>query len=190
MKVGLYFGSFNPVHIGHLIIAQHVLDNTDMDRLWFVVSPQNPFKLSKTLLNEYDRLHLVKLAIEDNFSMETCDIEFKLPKPSYTVDTLAYLQEKYPTHQFSVITGSDSYQNLDKWKNAGLLLDKYSFIVYSRPGFDIVPKNGRTVILDGTPSLDISASFIRNNIKERKSVRYLLSHKVWKEIEKQGYYLK
>lgn len=189
MKIGLYFGSFNPIHIGHLIVAQHVLDNTEIDKLWFVVSPQNPFKPSKTLLNEYDRLDLVKLAIEDNFRMETCDIEFKLPKPSYTVDTLAYLKEKYPTHDFSVIMGSDSYQNLDKWKNAALLLDQYNFIVYPRPGFEVDPKNEKTTILEGTPSLEISASLIRNNIKSRKSVRYLLTEKVSNEIERQGYFL-
>lgn len=189
MKIGLYFGSFNPIHIGHLIIAQHVLDNTDIERLWFVVSPQNPFKPSKTLLNEYDRLSLVELAIEGNHLMETCDIEFKLPKPSYTIDTLAYLEEKYTAHQFSVIMGSDSYQNLDKWKNAEKLLNKYNFIVYPRPGFDIVKRNDNIILLHETPSLEISASFIRNNIKDRKSVRYLLSESVWKEIEKQAYYL-
>ncbi len=189
MKIGLYFGSFNPIHVGHLIVAQHVLDNTDIDRIWFVVSPQNPFKPSKTLLNEYDRLDLVKIAIEDNFQMETCDIEFKLSKPSYTVDTLAYLKEKYPTHEFSVIMGSDSYQNLDKWKNAEILIDQYSFIVYPRPSFDVKPKSEKTVILDNTPSLEISASFIRNNIKERKSVRYLLTERICAEIEKRGYYL-
>lgn len=189
MKVGLYFGSFNPIHVGHLIVAQHVLDNTDMDRIWFVVSPQNPFKPSKTLLNEYDRLDLVKLAIEDNFGMETCDIEFKLSKPSYTVDTLAYLREKYPTHQFSVIMGSDSYQNLDKWKNSEVLINQYNFIVYPRPGFTVEPKSEKTLVLAGTPSLEISASFIRNSIKEKKSVRYLLTERICKEIEKQGYYL-
>lgn len=189
MKVGLYFGSFNPIHIGHLIVAQHVLDNTDMDRIWFVVSPQNPFKPSKTLLNEYDRLDLVKLAIEDNFGMETCDIEFKLPKPSYTVDTLAYLSEKYPMHQFSVIMGSDSYQNLDKWKNSDILINQYNFIVYPRPGFPTEPKSEKTLVLADTPSLEISASFIRNSIKEKKSVRYLLTERICKEIEKQGYYL-
>lgn len=189
MKIGLYFGSFNPIHIGHMIVAQHVLNNTDIDRLWFVVSPQNPLKPSKTLLNEYDRLDLVKLAIDGNYQMETCDIEFKLPKPSYTVDTLAYLTEKYSTHQFSVIMGSDSYQNLDKWKNVELLVNQYHFIVYPRPGFDIEPRNENTKVLLDTPSLEISASFIRNNIKERKSIRYLLSETVWKEVEKQGYYL-
>lgn len=189
MKIGLYFGSFNPIHIGHLIVAQHILDNTEIEKLWFVVSPQNPFKPSKNLLNEYDRLNLVKLAIADNYSLETCDIEFKLPKPSYTVDTLAYLDEKYPMHQFSVIMGSDSYQNIDNWKNAELLLEKYHFIVYPRPGFDVFPKNKNTLILEGTPSLQISASLVRSNIKEKKSVHYLLSEPVWKEIEKEAYYL-
>ncbi|MFT4204557.1 MAG: nicotinate (nicotinamide) nucleotide adenylyltransferase [Chitinophagaceae bacterium] len=189
MKIGLYFGSFNPIHIGHLIVAQHVLDNTDLDRVWFVVSPQNPFKPSKTLLNEYDRLDLVKLALEDNFSMETCDIEFKLPKPSYTIDTLAYLKEKYPSHIFTIIMGSDSYQNIDKWKNAEILIDQYLFIVYPRPGADVEAKSDKTIVLQDTPSLQISASLIRANIRSKKSVRYLLTEKIWKEIQRQGYYL-
>lgn len=189
MNIGLYFGSFNPIHVGHLIIAQHVLDNTPIERLWFVVSPQNPFKPSKSLLNEYDRLSLVELAIEDNHKMETCDIEFKLPKPSYTIDTLTYLSEKYPSHNFFIIMGSDSYTNIDKWKNVELLLEKYHFIVYNRPGFEIEEKNNKTTILTNTPSLEISASFIRNNIKDKKSVRYLLTEAVWKEVEKQAYYL-
>ena len=117
MNIGLYFGSFNPIHHGHLIIANHLLNETSLDKIWFIVSPQNPFKPTATLLNEYDRLHLVRLATEEDPRMKASDIEFSLPKPSYTVDTLAYLEEKYPGNQFNLIMGSDSLQNLHKWKN-------------------------------------------------------------------------
>ena len=118
MKIGLFFGSFNPVHHGHLIIAQHLLGETDLEQIWMVVSPQNPFKQSNQLLNEYQRLHLVRLATEKTSDIRAVDIEFRLPKPSYTINTLTYLQEKYPQHTFSLIMGSDSIQNLPKWKNA------------------------------------------------------------------------
>src|SRR3989339_302073 len=121
MKIGLYFGSFNPIHTGHLIIASHVLNETDLQQVWFVVSPQNPFKQEHSLLNEYHRLHLVQLAVEEDTRLRASDIEFKMPKPSYTIDTLVYLKEKYPQHQFTIIMGSDSFQNLPKWKNASLL---------------------------------------------------------------------
>lgn len=189
MKIGLYFGSFNPIHVGHLIIAQYVVDNTDIKRLWFVVSPQNPFKPSKTLLNEYDRLALVEAAISDNDALETCDIEFKLSKPSYTIDTLTYLNEKYPAHTFYIVMGSDSYANIDKWKNGNILLEKYQIIVYQRPGFEVASKNNKLTILENAPLLDISASYIRNAIKDNKSVKYLLTENVWKQIEKEGHYL-
>ena len=116
MRIGLYFGSFNPVHCGHLIIANHILNETVLDKVWFIVSPQNPFKHSAGLLNEYDRLHLLRVAVEEDNRIKVSDIEFGLPKPSYTVDTLAYLAEKYPEHEFSIIMGSDSFQNLHKWK--------------------------------------------------------------------------
>src|SRR5687768_17339194 len=115
MKIGLYFGSFNPVHIGHLIIANYVLNETELEKIWFVVSPQNPFKQNKSLLNEYDRLHLLRTAIEDDTRMKASDIEFYLPKPSYTINTLTYLKEKYPQQDFFLIMGSDSFQNIDKW---------------------------------------------------------------------------
>ena len=115
MKIGLFFGSFNPIHIGHLIIAEHIANNTDLDQIWFVVSPQNPFKEKKSLLSEYDRLHLVNLAIEDNEKLKASDIEFKLPQPSYTIDTLMYLKEKFPKENFSLIMGSDNLENLHKW---------------------------------------------------------------------------
>ena len=136
MKIGLYFGSFNPIHIGHLIIADFVANNSDVQQVWLIVSPQNPLKPSNTLLNEYHRLHLVNLAIEGNVKLKASDVEFKLPKPSYTIDTLTYLKEKYPQNEFVVVMGSDSYQNLTQWKNYTTLISNYSFIVYQRPGFE------------------------------------------------------
>ena len=188
MKIGLYFGSFNPVHTGHLIIASHVVNQTDIQQVWLVVSPQNPFKTAAGLLNEYDRLHLVNLAIDDETRIKASDVEFKLPRPSYTIDTLTYLKEKYPQHQFSIIMGSDGFQNLPKWKNADLLVKEYPIIIYKRPGFDITETwNAQVQILDA-PLLDISATLIRNNIKEGKSIRYLVQDKVREEIERNNYY--
>ena len=190
MKVGLYFGSFNPIHIGHLIIAGYVSDFTDMDQIWFVISPQNPLKTSANLLNEYDRLYLVRLAIEDDTRFRASDVEFKLPKPSYTIDTLVYLVEKYPEHTFSIIMGSDSFKNITKWKNYELLLKDFHFIVYFRPGYPIESgiQMNKNVLILRAPSMDISATLIRNNIREGKSIRYLVPEKVKEEIEKGAYY--
>src|SRR5688572_3257089 len=137
MKVGLYFGSFNPIHHGHLIIASHMLNKTDLKQVWFVVSPQNPLKPSAGLLNEYQRLFLVQLAIEGDQFLKASDIEFRLPRPSYTIDTLTYLQEKYPDNEFTVIMGSDSFQNIERWKNYQQLLTEYSILIYERPGYPV-----------------------------------------------------
>lgn len=191
MKVGLFFGSFNPIHIGHLIIANHVLNETSIDKLWMVVSPHNPLKASSSLLNEYNRLFLVQLAVEDDHRMRASEIEFSLPRPSYTIDTLTYLQEKYPAYEFSVIMGSDSFQNIQKWKNADKLLADYSIVIYKRPGFDIKENNlPSSLTVLQAPFLDISATAIREFLRQGKSVRYLLPDKVREEIEKSGYYKK
>jgi len=190
MEIGLYFGSFNPIHHGHLIIGNYILEHTSLNQVWFVVSPQNPLKPSGSLLNEYHRLYLVNAAVEGEKKLKASDIEFKLPKPSYTADTLAYLAEKYPTYSFSLIMGSDSFQNLAKWKNYQNLLRNYPIYVYKRPQHEelpIYPDAKRLMILDA-PLLPISATRIRKNIKEGKSIRYLVPDAVRDEIERNGYY--
>lgn len=188
MNIGLYFGSFNPIHTGHLIVASFVADHTDMQQVWFVVSPQNPLKPSSVLLNEYHRLHLVHLAIEEDLRLKASEVEFKLPKPSYTIDTLTYLQEKYPQHTFSVIMGSDSFQNLRRWKNFEALVKQYAFIIYKRPGFEITDDFGARITVLDAPMLELSATQIRNTIREGKSIRYLVPDNVREEIERNGYY--
>jgi nicotinate-nucleotide adenylyltransferase len=191
MKIGLYFGSFNPVHHGHLIIANYVLQNTALDQVWLVVSPQNPLKPSLGLLNEYHRLFLVQVAIEGEKNLKASDIEFKLPRPSYTVDTLAYLEEKYSKHNFSVILGSDSFQNLERWKNYANILKNYPLIVYLRSKQEELRSYPEAISVTAlnAPLLQISASYIRNLIKEGKSIRYLVPEKVKEEIEQNRYYL-
>lgn len=190
MKIGLYFGSFNPVHVAHLIIANHILNETDIEKIWFVVSPQNPFKSESNLLNEYHRLHLVRLATEDDNRIKASDIEFGLPKPSYTSSTLVYLAEKHPEHEFCIIMGSDSFQNLHKWKNYETIVKNYLVYVYLRPGFEVENKIGAKLMILDAPLLQLSATLIRKYIKEGKSARYMLPDKVMEEIEKGGYYKK
>jgi nicotinate-nucleotide adenylyltransferase len=188
MQIGLYFGSFNPVHIGHCIIASHFVQNTNLDKIWMIVSPQNPFKESSSLLNEYHRLHLVKLATEDESNIKASDIELHLPRPSYTIDTLTYLKEKYPEHEFSIVLGSDGLQNLHKWKNAAILVKEYKFIVYKRPGFEIINTLNARMEIAAAPLLEISSTHIREMIKQGKSIRYLVPDKVREEIELYHYY--
>ena len=188
MEIGLYFGSFNPVHIGHLIIANHVANNTQLQQVWFVVSPQNPFKSSVSLLNQHHRLHMIKSAIEGENKLRASSVEFNLPKPSYTVDTLAYLKEKHPGHHFSIILGSDGFQNIDKWKNHEVILANHPVYVYKRPGFDIMGDLAARVTLLSAPLLEISSTHIRDMIKERKSIRFLIPDVVKEEIESNGYY--
>ncbi len=190
MHIGLYFGSFNPVHTGHLIVANHVVNHTDVDKIWFVVSPHNPLKDSHSLLNEYDRLHLVNIAIEDNPKFRASNVEFHLPKPSYTIDTLAYLTEKFPLEKFSVVMGADSFQNLPRWKNFETLVERYSFIVYNRPGFEVEDRYGAQVQLLDAPLLHISSTYIRRQLKEQKSIKYIVPGAVEKYIEENRYYLK
>lgn len=189
MKIGLYFGSFNPVHIGHLIIANHIAYSMDLERVWFVVTPQNPLKENKTLINENHRKHLIDLAIDGEKKLRSTNIEFTLPKPSYTIDTLTYLSEKFPQHQYSIIMGSDSFGNIKKWKNYQSLLKDYSIIVYKRPGFPVKPEllSDKILVLDA-PLLQISSTLIRELIHQKKSIRFLVPDIVKEEIERQQYY--
>ncbi|MBP6286667.1 MAG: nicotinate-nucleotide adenylyltransferase [Ferruginibacter sp.] len=191
MKIGLYFGSFNPVHIGHLIIASHAVNETDLNQVWFVVSPQNPFKQSSSLLNEYHRLHLIKSAIDGENGLRASNVEFSLPRPSYTIDTLAYLKEKFPTYDFSLLMGSDGFKNLDKWKNFENIIKNHPIYIYKRPGFEITETHGAKInILETAPLLEISSTKIRELIKKRKSIRFLVPDVVKNEIELAGYYRK
>jgi nicotinate-nucleotide adenylyltransferase len=190
MKIGLYFGSFNPVHVAHLIIASHILNETSVEKVWFIVSPQNPLKQQAALLNEYHRLHLVRLATENDARIKASDIEFSLPKPSYTVNTLAYLEEKFPEHEFCVVMGSDSFQNINKWKNHEIILERYEIFVYMRQGFEVLPSQGSRVTIVDAPLLQLSATHIRKLISEGKSARYMVPDAVLEEIDKGRYYRK
>lgn len=184
MHIGLYFGSFNPVHVGHMIIANHMLNNTDMDQLWMVVSPHNPHKKKSSLAKDYDRLHLVHLAIAGNPNIQASNIEFSLPKPSYTIDTLTYLKEKYPQHDFSLIMGGDNLGTFHKWKNYELILKNHNIYVYSRPSYDLGPleSHPKVKIVDAT-MLNISSSYIRKLVKKGQSIQYLVPHAVFEYIE-------
>lgn len=188
MKIGLYFGSFNPVHIGHLIIANYFANYTDLNQVWFVVSPQNPFKPSSSLLNEYHRLHMIKSAIDGENKLRASSVEFSLPKPSYTVDTLAYLKEKHPNYVFTLLMGSDGFQNIDKWKNYKVIIQNHPVYIYKRPGFEITNTLGADITLFSAPLLDISSTRIRDMIREKKSIRFLVPDAVLEEIEGNSYY--
>lgn len=176
MKIGLFFGSFNPIHQGHLIIAESALDDAKLDRVWFVVSPQNPFKEKKNLLSEFDRLRLVEMAIEDNHRLFASNVEFMLPQPSYTIDTLTHLYDTYKTYTFSLIMGEDNLLQIKKWKNADAILNNYKIYVYPRTGtaIDTDLKNHPNVHYFEAPLLDISATLIRTRLKEKKSIKYLM----------------
>lgn len=179
MKIGLFFGSFNPVHIGHLIIANYMATQTDLQQVWLVVSPQNPLKHKDTLARDRDRLNMVKLAIDDNPLLRASDIEFKLPKPSFTIDTLTYLIEKYPQHEFVLIMGGDNLGTIHKWKNYEQLLRGYDIYVYKRPQYDLgtFEQSPRVYLFDA-PLMEISATYIRKCLMEGKSVQYLVPDSV------------
>ena len=189
-KIGLFFGSFNPIHIGHLIIANCMLENGQLDKIWFIVSPQNPLKPSKNLLHEFDRLDLVSAAIADNYKFEVSDVEFHLPKPSYTTYTLAYLSEKNTDKEFVLIIGEDNLKNFSKWKNHTSILENYLLYVYPRPGVtnsDL--ERHKNVRMIAAPILDISATYIRKSIRDKKSIRYLVPETVEEMIRIKGFYL-
>jgi nicotinate-nucleotide adenylyltransferase len=188
MKIGLYFGSFNPVHTGHLIIANHIINSTPLQQVWFVISPQNPFKQSATLLNEAHRYYLVNEAINGEPKLRASNVEFKLPKPSYTVHTLAYLKEKYPQHEFVIIMGSDSFSNLSKWKNYEVIVNNHEIYIYKRVGFEVNNHINAKILLLDAPLIEISSTHIRELIKQKKSIRFLVPDIVKEEIERNNYY--
>ncbi len=202
MNIGLYFGTYNPIHVGHLIIANHMVDYTELDQVWLIVSPQNPLKSKASLLADYHRLALVRVAVEGNNKLKASNIEFDLPKPSYTIDTLTYIQEKYPEHSFSLIMGEDNLRTLHKWKNFEQLLENHFIYVYPRAlteqerieqqdtnsphNFDGHPN----IKMCDAPVMKVSASFIRKAIKEKKDVRYLLSEPVFTYLKEMHFYEK
>ncbi len=189
MKIGLFFGSFNPIHVGHLILANGVLENSDLDSIWFVISPQNPLKEKSSLLSEHNRYTLVDLAIKNNEKFKVCDIEFRLEKPSYTINTLNHLTEKYPNHEFSIIMGQDNIETIHKWKNYEAILKYYHIWVYPRINSKETSKieNTNVKYLD-LPLLNISSSYIRKLIKENKSIQYLVNEEVYKFLESSNWY--
>ena len=188
-KIGLFFGSFNPVHVGHMIIANFMATHTSLNQVWMVVSPHNPHKSKKTLAKDYDRLHLVKLAIGDNLNLKASDIEFSLPKPSYTIDTLAYLKEKYPNYQFTLIMGGDNLATFHKWKNHELILLHHPFYVYQRPDYNLgALLHHPKVHIFEAPLMQISASYIRKCLQEGKSIEYLVPEKVFQYLEDHNIY--
>lgn len=195
-KIGLFFGSFNPIHIGHLILANYILEHSDMQELWFVVSPQNPFKEKKSLLNDHNRLDMVQLAIKNYQKMRASNVEFSLPTPSYTIDTLTYLQEKHPDYSFSLIMGEDNLGSLHKWKNYDLLLQNYQVIVYPRIfGEDISSspnvtqlKNHHNIHKIDAPIIELSATEIRDMIKSGKNVRPMLPPEVFEYLDGSSFY--
>jgi len=189
-KIGLFFGSFNPIHTGHLIVANLMAEATDLKKVWFVVSPQSPFKSSKGLLHEFDRYDMVRAAIFDNYKLEVSDVEFHLPKPSYTIHTLVHLQEKHPDKEFKIIIGEDNLANFIKWKNYKQILDNHGLYVYPRPNAQPSElKVHPNVTFVDVPTLDISATFIRNCIRKKQSVRYLVPDAVEEMIRAKGFYL-
>jgi nicotinate-nucleotide adenylyltransferase len=194
-KVGLYFGSFNPIHIGHLAIAGYMAEFTPLDQIWFVVSPHNPLKKKEALLDDHQRLYMVQVAIGDNDRMKATDFEFRLPSPSYTINTLAYLEEKYPQNNFNLVLGEDNLYTFHKWKNAEELISRYHLYVYPRP----YSRRPESQLLDNilanakihwakAPLMEISGTFIRGGIKNRKNMSYFLPPAVWKYIDEMNFY--
>ena len=189
MKIGLFFGSFNPIHIGHMAIAQYMLEHTNLETIWFVVSPQNPFKQKSTLLDQQHRLTMVRIATEDNPKLKASNIEFTLPVPSYTVDTLAYLKEKHPNDEFSLIMGRDNLIHFHKWKNHEQILEHHDIFVYPRPYCKESRLDDHSkVFITKAPLIDISSEFIRKCIRERKEVSYFLPSKISIYIDEMNFY--
>ena len=191
MITGLYFGSFNPIHIGHMAIANFMIEFSDLEQLWFVVSPQNPLKEKKSLLKDYHRLEMVNLAVEKDDRFRASDIEFRLPTPSYTIDTLAYLEEKNPNREFQLVMGADGLWTFHKWKHAEQIIEKYHRLIYPRPGVELetISRQPNATIVKA-PLMEISSSFIRNAIREGKDVRHLMPAKSYQYMRDMHFYEK
>ena len=193
MKIGLYFGTFNPIHVGHMIIANHMAEHSDLDQIWMVVTPHNPHKQKTTLLDDYQRLHMVTLATEDFTKIKPSDIEFKLQQPNYTVNTLAHLEEKYPMHEFALIMGEDNLNSFHKWKNYEVILNNHEIYVYPRKNSDKINEqfvaHNKIKRVDA-PIIELSSTFIRDNIKSKKNVAPMLPQKVWDYIDSSAFYKK
>jgi nicotinate-nucleotide adenylyltransferase len=190
-KIGLYFGTFNPIHIGHLIIANHLVEFSDLDEVWFVVTPHNPHKKKKTLLEDHHRLAMVRIALEDYPKLHASNVEFDLPQPNYTVNTLAYLEEKYPDNNFCLIMGEDNLKSFHKWKNFDVILDRYSIYVYPRISEGTVKtqfENHEKIIKIDAPIIELSSTFIRKGIKSEKNIKPMLSAEVWKYLDEMNFY--
>lgn len=190
MITGLYFGSFNPIHVGHLVIATYMVEFTRIDQLWFVVSPHNPLKEKKSLLKGYDRLEMVYRAVKDDDRFRASDIEFRLPTPSYTIDTLTYLEEKQPTMEFQLVMGADGLRTFHKWKNADLIIERYHRLIYPRPGTDLKPGEVPNATLVDAPLMEISSSFIRNAIRQGKDMRHLVPEPAYRYLTEMHFYEK
>ena len=190
-NIGLFFGSFNPIHVGHLIIGSAMLAHSSLDEVWYVVSPQNPLKERRTLLADQQRLEMVRRAVHDDYHMRACDVEFHLPIPSYTVLTLAHLGEQYRDKQFSLIMGSDNLATLDRWRNWEYIIEHYQIYVYPRPGYDNCPHadHPHVTVVD-VPMMDISSTYIREQIRLGHDVRYLLTEPVYQYLTEMHFYEK
>jgi nicotinate-nucleotide adenylyltransferase len=191
MHIGLFFGSFNPIHVGHMVLANYMASFTDMDQVWFVVSPHNPLKEKASLLNQNQRLHMVNLAIGDNDKLKSSNIEFGLTQPSYTINTLAHLKEKYPNHQFSLIMGEDNLESFTKWKNYEEILKNYRLYVYPRPNCNSEElKAHSNVMMTEAPQMEISSTMIRKAIKDKKNPCFFVPQAVWQYIDEMNFYKK
>lgn len=193
MKIGLFFGSFNPIHIGHLVIANHMVEYSDLDQVWFVVTPHSPFKKKSSLLDNYQRLEMVYRATKDYSKLKPSDIEFNLPQPNYTINTLVYLQEKYPDHTFSLIMGEDNLKSFHKWKNYELILENHDLYVYPRLSEDKAktPFDGHKKIHHiNAPIMEVSSTFIRKAIKQGKNAQPMLPQYVWEYLDEMNFYKK
>ena len=188
-KIGLYFGSFNPIHVGHLIIASHIYNNSDLDQIWFVVSPLNPFKKKINLLDNYSRLNLVNIAIKNFSFFKASNIEFSLPIPSYTINTLEYIKEKFPEYEFSLLMGKDNLSNFKKWKNYEIIIKNHNIFVYPRLNCkSSIFEDHKNIRLIDAPIIEISSSMIRSNIKSKIDFRAYLPDEVWNYIDEMNFY--